>query len=543
MRIPALLFAATALAVAAHPAKVPLYGLFETELKARKTPFQPLTLDAKVTFTCGKASETVEAFWDGGDTYRVRYQPLRKGACAWSVASSDAGLNGQSGKFSVTDALKTNGLAQHGPPVVSKDRRSFTHTDGTPWLWLADTAWSGALKATKDDWDFYLAERAKQKFTAVQIVMTQYRATGIDERGQIAFRASNGVMEVDTGFFRRMDERIAAIRDHGLVPVPAMLWVLGSSAGESPGAALEIPQATALARYIRARYHAYGPLWLLGGDGNYTSAARADKWKRLGREVFPPALARRPVSLHPQGMQDPWPLLKDEPWIDFFAYQTGHGDSPAKWMWNATKGPASGAALSPPRPVIDAEPNYEGTLAYESKKKVEAPAVRRAAWYSLLSAPVAGVTYGAHGVWYWANKYELPFDHAYTGIAEPWRDCLSYEGARSMTVLHDVLARLPWWTLRPAPGLTAGVEVAEDFSNYVAASRAADGSVAILYVPAASMKLTLDLSSFAKPVSATWISPRDGSSQPPVPVKPAKGVSLQAPGSGDWLLLIQPMQK
>ena len=72
------------------------------------------------------------------------------------------------------------------------------------------------------------------------------------------------------------------------------------------------------------------------------------------------------MSLHPGGMRDPWAQFKDEYWLDFYNYQTGHGNDQAKWEWNATKGTASGWKMTPAKPVVDTEPNYEGHLSYRA---------------------------------------------------------------------------------------------------------------------------------------------------------------------------------
>ncbi len=519
-------------------ATAPVYQVYETQFQTAKPPEAPLQLRARVKFTAPGGAETVvEAFWDGGTVYKVRFQPLRVGEHTYRVESSDPGLNGKTGQFTATRAEGPTALDRHGPPVLSADRRHFVHAGGTPWFWLADTAWNGALLATREEWDEYLKTRAAQRFTAVQFVMTQWRAGRADQNGRLAFRVNGDRLEVDPIFFRRMDERVAAVRRAGLVPVPVMLWALTSRDRESPGSVLPPAQAAELARYINARYHAYSVLWMLGGDGNYRGEENAARWREIGRLTFPTGIDRRPVTLHPGGMHEPWELLKDEPWLDYLTYQSGHGGDARKWQWQAYRGPALGWRLEPPRPVIDAEPNYEGHVSYHGKS-IDAYAVRRAAWYSLLAAPVAGVSYGAHGVWPWIRQKSVPLDHPRSGEADPWRECLTYPGAAHMKALVEIIERLPWSQLRPNAPLAAPTAVDEGFTNYIPAARTADGSLALAYLPA-NPTAVFDLSSFDKGARATFINPRNGERLAPADLPGEAQVTVKAPGPGDWLLLFE----
>lgn len=517
--------------------QAPQYGIFEQVLTAAKAPADPLPVQVRVTFRHGETAETVEAFWDGSATWKVRYSPMKLGEYNFTVSSPDVELDPKAGEFTAVANRGQTALDRQGPPVLSPNRRHFVHAgSGQPWFWLADTAWNGPMLATAGEWDEYLAVRVKQRFTAVQFVTTQWRAAYADEQGRTAFQILDSKLVIDPAFFRRLDQRVGAMRKAGLVPVPVMLWALTSKAGESPGETLSVGFAAQLARYIQARYHAYGPLWFLGGDGDYRDA-KAERWKQIGRAVFPPEIARRPVSLHPRGMQEPWEALKDEPWLDYLVYQSGHGSSVQKWQWQAWRGPAQGWRLLPPRPVIDAEPNYEGHVSYQ-QKLIDDFAVRRASWYALLSAPVAGVTYGAHGVWPWMREPGPVLNHERAGNAPSWRNCMKWPGAMSMAVIAEVLGGLHWTSLRPDPRLAAPSRVDDDFSNYIAAAVAEGRNMALLYLPA-NPTAVLDLSGFDRPVQSTWINPASGARSNGPRLSISSAVSIKTPGSGDWLLLLQ----
>jgi hypothetical protein len=204
-------------------------------------------------------------------------------------------------------------------------------------------------------------------------------------------------------------------------------------------------------------------------------------------------------------------------------YQTGHGNNAKKWAWNATEGGAAGWKLDPPRPVIDGEINYEAHIDYHTKQRITDLQVRRAAYYSLLAAPPAGITYGAHGIWPWLRKREVPLAHPNSGEGDPWFECLDYPGARQMKVLRDVFESLEWWKLRPDPSLLADSKQ----EPMVMAARA--DTFALIYLPGnASIQLSRP---FAK---AAWIDPRTGERRPA-----SGGPAFNAPGPGDWLLLAE----
>ena len=81
------------------------------------------------------------------------------------------------------------------------------------------------------------------------------------------------------------------------------------------------------------------------------------------------------------------------------------------------------------RPFINLEAPYEGHLAYQSKKPITAEFMRRAIYWSLLGAPTAGATYGAHGVWGWDDGTHPPTDHPSTGTPSSWQNALKLPGA------------------------------------------------------------------------------------------------------------------
>ena len=60
------------------------------------------------------------------------------------------------------------------------------------------------------------------------------------------------------------------------------------------------------------------------GDSDYEGAS-GERWKRIGRAVFGER-AHAPVTTHPIGMHWPWESFRNEKWLDFIIYQSGHGD-------------------------------------------------------------------------------------------------------------------------------------------------------------------------------------------------------------------------
>ena len=53
---------------------------------------------------------------------------------------------------------------------VSENKRFLVTTDGRPFFWLGDTAWELFHRATREDAERYLRNRAERRFTVIQAV-------------------------------------------------------------------------------------------------------------------------------------------------------------------------------------------------------------------------------------------------------------------------------------------------------------------------------------------------------------------------------------
>jgi hypothetical protein len=470
----------------------------------------------------------------------VRFSPDEVGQ--WTYATSaipdaDEGLHARKGTFRVVDPGNGTRFERHGPVRVSQSRTFLEHADGTPFFWLADTAWNGALLSTPDDWQHYIAERSRQRFTAVQWVATQWRASpGGDRLDEPAFTGQDRIA-VNPAFFQRLDAKVDALNRAGLLSVPVMLWAIngGFDPKVNPGVSLPEDQAVKLALYMVARWQGHDVVWILPGDGDYRGE-RADKWKRIGRAVFGEG-RHAPVILHPGGMQ--WVLREflNEPWVDIHGYQSGHGDDDKTLRWMTEGPPAKEWTTTPIRPFINLEPPYENHIAYQSRKPISPETVRRAVYWSLLTHPTAGVTYGGHGVWGWDDGKQPPTDHKNSGIPLPWKKALSMPGAEQMAHVAALFTSIDFWTLRPAAGLLAEQPGADAAHLFIAAAASGNRDLVVVYAPDAR-SIAVDGSALP-PGQAIWHDPRTGGRSSATGARSGSVVRYETPGEGDWVLVLR----
>ena len=518
---------------------VPKWGVFEAAFTSARTLENPLQdVALRVTFTAPSgSSRSVDGFWDGGATWRVRFSPDEIGEWRYRTTATpaDSDLNAGSGSFRVSAARGSSRFERHGPVRVSGNRRFLEHADGTPFFWLADTGWNAALLSTPEEWQDYAKERARQRFTAVQWVTTQWRASPTGDRlNELPYTGSERIA-VNPSFFQRLDGKVAELNRAGLLSVPVLLWAIGGGSNPTinPGYSLPDDQAVRLARYMVARWQAHDVVWILPGDGDYRGA-RAGKWTRIGQEVFGD-IPHAPVMLHPGGMH--WVLreFQDQSWLDLHGYQSGHGDDDKTLRWMTEGPPSQDWKLEPARPFINLEPPYEYHIAYQSKKPITPEIVRRAVYWSLLNAPTAGVTYGGHGIWGWDDGTKPPTDHPTTGVPLPWKQALTMPGAQQMTHVAALFTSIDFWRLRPAPELLAQQPGTIAASKFIAAAASESRDLAVIYTPEPG---TIDLTPATLPPGrTTWFDPKTGARRNAQPIRTETAVRFTTPSNGDWVLL------
>lgn len=526
---------------------VALWTRFETVLRANKSYANPLQ-DVQVEFTLLAPSGrkvTVDGFWSGAQRFSLRFSPDELGEWRWSSQASDPsddGLHGRSGLFRVTPYEGTNPLYRHGALRLTKDRRRLEHADGAPFFWLADTAWAGPLLSDAHGFEAYLRDRVAKRFTTIQFMGTQNIAAAADATGRQAFHGREKIA-IEPEFFDRLDERFEAINAAGLLASPTFAWAASwAPAGEAldPGFFLPDDQLILFGRYFVARYGAHQVLWMFGGDIDYRGPL-ADRWLRLGRAIFGETPSRL-VTLHPA----PHMLLArefgSEPWMSFLGYQSGHSNDASTHTW-MTRGEPAVDWKSTPLPVINIEPNYENHRDFVAEGKLHGPFdVRRAAYWSVLVSPTAGVSYGAHGVWSWESRVATPFSHSATGPARPWFEAMHLPGSTQMGYLADVLTTARWWTLVPAQELLVEQPGDRDISRFVAAARAEDGHSALVYVPKGDA-LTLDLAGLGGKAAGRWFDPASGRFCPGIAIVQGRRASVTPPphnadGDLDFVLVL-----
>lgn len=516
-------------------------ALFILPARAEKVPTTPkwqrfeLTLKSSVTYTnpiqeaemrvlfVSPLGETnrVYGFWDGGKTWRVRFQPGFAGRWTYYTMCSDtanAGLHAQTGSFLCTATKGEASLDLHGPVQVARSQKHLEHADRTPFLWLGDAAWSAALKSTSKDWEEFVEARAQQKFNAVQWRLNP----DLRDPKQSAFTGRDCI-SVNLEVFRQLDAKIATANRAGLLCAIAPLWEISDRAEEP----LPEDQAIRLLRYAVARWSAEDVAWIVAFESDSTGAP-ATRWQNIGRAVFG-QVTHAPVILLPGESVWAFDAFRRERWVDVLGVQTTSvvNENALPWLLHGPlalerqKVPAHPLVTIAPPPEVSTKP---------AKHQISGELPMRLLWWSVLLNTPAGVSYQAQDIAEWNTNPDAKKS------AQPWRDALALPGANALAPLAGAFAGKEFWRLEPFSQVRNSS--AAPTHETVAASTEAQEFM-MIYTPE-ERTVNLPLSQTSPSVKANWHNVRTGETLLANAAKPtATTQRFTTPATGDWLLTLQ----
>jgi hypothetical protein len=514
---------------AAEPSRAQVWQRWEHELTSTGSydnPYADVAL--RVTYT-GPGGRVLHAygFWDGGDTFRLRCAFPVPGTWRWETECSDPanqGLHRQRGTVEVTPYEGPNPLYRHGFLKASDNRRFLAHADGTPFLWLGDTAWAVPMRASGEEWETYLADRVSKHFTLLQVAPAPDWAGEMDRQGEKPF-TDQACSQWNPAYWQSFERKLQRANEQGLAVLLVGLMEPVSRYPESAAACL-------FARNIVAR---------LFGNFVIFSPSFDSEVMPLANEVGQAAREATAVHLLTQHPGTPWdqptPTFSDEyydqPYLDIAAVQTGHNAGNREWCaHHAIEWVRHLYRHEPHKPVINLEAMYDG----QGVDGWQAGDARSLAWRSWLSGAM-GYTYGAGdlppkcpagsgAVWMWVTD---PAKYDY------WAKALQWDSAFQMRYLHDFLAAIEWWRLEPAPELIRNQPA--EITRRMALARSAAGDLAVAYLPD-NDAIEIAASAFARPTPARWFDPVRGRYTPAAGAVTDDGTRrFTPPAKGDWVLL------
>ncbi|MFN2131931.1 MAG: glycoside hydrolase family 140 protein [Anaerolineae bacterium] len=429
--------------------------------------------------------------------------------------------------------------ATHQRLEVAPNQRYLQYADGTPFFYLADTAWELFHRLNAEEADRYLRNRAAKGFTAVQAVV-------LSERGGLEEPNANGdhaLIDDDPArpnepYFRHVDwivDRAASLGlTVGMLPTWGHYW---KRVDRREAPILNPANARAYGRYVGARYRDAPLIWILGGDQNVETDEERATVEALAQGLDEGDGGAHLITYHPRGPGRSSDFFHGASWLDFNMIQSSHGSH------DHDNGlfVAHDYDLAPPKPTVDGEPRYEmlevGFYFRGANRldRFDAYDVRQAAYWALL-AGACGHTYGHSSIWQmWAPGREAAF-----GADVPWYEALDHPGAFQMGLLRKLFEARPWWKLVPDQSLLA--DAPRSGGAKVRAARAQDGTFLLAYSPRGA-SFAVDRSVLgASRVRETWYDPRYGSA---FVVHTGTGTGYQTyapPTSGrgnDWILILE----
>lgn len=334
----------------AEAQRVEQWDLEEISLHSALAHANPFTdVELRCRFTSGNHQVEVYGFYDGSETWKIRFMPEQQGEWTYTTSSNDPQLSGKSGKFFVVPPGRNN----HGPVRV-KNTYHFAYADGTPYFPLGTTLYNW-LNRDPDLERRTLATLEKNPFNKVRfLVFPKWMVFNHVEPPRFPYvKAGSGRFDfdrLDPEFFAHYEARLKDLQALG-IEADIILFHPYDKWGF---AEMDARHDEMYLRYVVARFAAFRNVWWT--LANEFDLFRSQKnWKKLGELV-----ASNDPYGHPRGIHNCCLGFYDnsQGWIDHVILQ----DITAQ-RFATTSGAAGQIALDARKigkPVMIDEYGYEG---------------------------------------------------------------------------------------------------------------------------------------------------------------------------------------
>jgi hypothetical protein len=439
--------------------------------------------------------------------------------------------------FTITTSVFAQEEWKHGRLKTTTDGHYLQYEDGTPFFWLGDTGWELFHRLNKDEIEKYLENRRQKGFNVVQaVILAEFDGLQKpNQYGEIPLKDLDPT-KPNEKYFELIDWTVQqAIKKNmfmGLLPTwgdkVIKMW------GQGPEIFNE-RNAYTYGKWLGNRYRSYpNIIWILGGDRPpiKDSIDKRNIWRSMAKGIWEGSNYEAIISYHPSGESSTTSFWPNELWLTIHMFQSGHAkkDNPV-WEWVKRD-----REITPIKPVLDGEPNYEDHPINWDKKNgyFRDYDVRRQCYRSVFSG-ACGVTYGNQAMWQFYSDREKP-------VAYPersWIETLDRPGAFQVGYLKKLIeSRSP---LSRIPDQSIIAQEQGEKEEYITAFRDAGNKYCMIYLPVAK-NIFLNLSFMtAKQIRVWWFDPRIGEAGEPMVLQKIETMSFTPPSTQtqtDWVLII-----
>ncbi len=414
--------------------------------------------------------------------------------------------------------------------------RYLAQEDGTPFFYLADTAWELIHRGNREEIAYYLKTRAAQGFTAFQsVLLSEFEGCTVKNAyGRLPLQFTDGLpdptkpdLEGEDNYWELVDYAVAEAEKNGLYAVLLPTWgdKINLCWGKGP-VIFDRENAYIYGKFLGERYrNKTNIIWMLGGDREIFGEHRViiDRMAQGIKDAGDKHL----MTFHPTGCHQSTEYVGDAPYIDFHTAQTGHdiqqcyrSDEIMLKMARETE-----------KPYMDSEPRYEDhpacfndSIGYFWGQDE----VRQNAYWDVLMG-TCGHTYGNHSIWSMTKDTTSYFPNT-------WMEVLRHPGAEQMKHLRKLREERDFFSL--APCMEALYENECGMGHCVAAK---GSDYLYVYSPLGlPIHVKLDLFPEAKQLRAIWFDPKTGE-ETVFAILPPVGRTVLVPevsGKGQDIVLI-----